>query len=248
MTKKKSLFGDRARSIELLWQIESSRERPNRGPKPGLSVERIAEAGVSIADADGLASVSMQRVAATFGFTTMSLYRYVPSKTELVDLMIDMAMGTAPRLDRATGWRTNLETWAGHLWGVYRMHPWLLGATVGHRVIGPNELGWMESALAALEGTPLDGAEKMDATFVVLGHVRNLAQQTLTTSTQEGTDEPRMLELLGELLLGRADRYPATARAVTSASTSALQNQGFEFGLARILDGLGYLIGRRSYS
>ncbi|WP_394846516.1 TetR/AcrR family transcriptional regulator [Pendulispora brunnea] len=246
--KKKSIFGDRARSIALLWQLTPVRERPHRGPKPGLSVERIAEAGISIADAEGLVAVSMQRVAATFGFTTMSLYRYVPSKTELVDLMIDMAMGNAPVFDRAAGWRANLETWAGHMWSIFRAHPWLLGATVGHRVIGPNELGWMESALTALEGTPLDGAEKLDATLVVLGHVRNMAQQTMTTSSQQGADEPLLLELLTELLRGRADRYPATTRVVTSASASPLQNQGFEFGLARILDGLGHLIVRRSYS
>lgn len=248
MARKKSLFGDRARSIELLWQKEPVRERPQRGPKPGLSIERIAEAGVSIADAEGLTSVSMQRVAATFGFTTMSLYRYVPSKTELVDLMIDMAMGTAPAIDRTAGWRANLETWTGQVWEVFCTHPWVLGATVGHRVIGPNELGWMESALTALEGTPLDGAEKMDATLVLLGHARNVAQQISTTSTQQGTDEPLLLEALTEILRGRAERYPATTRAVHSASASPLQDQGFAFGLARILDGLGHLIGRRSYS
>ena len=91
MAAKKAATGDepfafQTRSVELLW---GQPERPNRGPKPGLSVERIVRVAIEIADAEGLPAVSMQRVASEFGFTTMSLYRYVPGKNELIDLMIE---------------------------------------------------------------------------------------------------------------------------------------------------------------
>ncbi|HEY1619933.1 MAG TPA: TetR/AcrR family transcriptional regulator, partial [Streptosporangiaceae bacterium] len=74
------------RGVDFLW---GSRERPSRGPRPGLSVERIVAAAVGIADAAGLGAVSMQRVASEVGFATMALYRYVPGKTELISIMID---------------------------------------------------------------------------------------------------------------------------------------------------------------
>ena len=65
-------------SIEAAWGL---RERPHRGPKPGLSLARIVEAGVQVAEAEGLAAVSMSRVAAELGAAPMSLYRYVRPRT-----------------------------------------------------------------------------------------------------------------------------------------------------------------------
>src|SRR5689334_22149881 len=82
--------GERARTADLLW---GPRERPSRGPKPGLTRDGIVRAAIGVADAEGLAAVSMQRVAAEVGFTTMALYRYVPGKNELVALMVDSAVG-----------------------------------------------------------------------------------------------------------------------------------------------------------
>src|SRR6266496_4469960 len=101
-------------SAELLW---GQRERPSRGPKPGLSLDGIVRAAIKIADAEGLDAVSMQRVAAEFGFATMSLYRYVPGKSELIDLMIDTAIGPPPDLSVIPGgWRPKLTVWARHTW------------------------------------------------------------------------------------------------------------------------------------
>ena len=79
--------------LQLLWGLQ---ERPRRGPKPGLSLERIVDAAIGLADAGGLAAVSMARVAAELGFTTMSLYRYVPTKDDLLELMVDAASGLPP--------------------------------------------------------------------------------------------------------------------------------------------------------
>lgn len=97
---------DQAGTVALLW---GARPQPTRGPKPALSLERIAQAAVQVADADGLAAVSMQRVATELGVTKMALYRYVPGKAELIALMVDTAAGQPPLLDRgAGGWRAQL--------------------------------------------------------------------------------------------------------------------------------------------
>src|SRR5690242_10497698 len=60
-----------------------------RTPKTTLTHPQIAEAAVALADAEGLAAVSMRRLAEQLGVSTMALYRYVANKDELLELMID---------------------------------------------------------------------------------------------------------------------------------------------------------------
>src|SRR5688500_11070334 len=105
----------------------SASERKRRGPKPALSTERIVESAVDIADAEGLDAVTMQRLGEAFGFTAMSLYRYVRKKSDLVDAMIESALGPPPRLDGA--WRARLGSWAERTLACFGRHPWLLEAT-----------------------------------------------------------------------------------------------------------------------
>ncbi|MFG2527952.1 TetR/AcrR family transcriptional regulator [Streptomyces sp. NPDC048516] len=245
---RRSVFGDQAGSVELLW---GGRERPSRGPKPALSLERITRTAMALADAGGLGAVSMQRVAAELDFTKMSLYRYVPGKSELVALMIDTAMGeppgtaapAGPGQDDRPGWRVALRSWAQALAAVYHRHPWLLDAAVGPRVMGPHELGWTERALAAFADTGLTGGEQLDAVVVVHGHIRTIAQVSasmgLGSARAKGPEEV-MSAALNELLAGRpgrADRFPALAAAVADTGTTS-RDQAGEFGLERILDGL----------
>ena len=84
------------------------RPRPTRGPKPALTLGQIADAAIAVADAEGLAAVSMQRVAADLGYTKMSLYRYLPGKAELVAAMIERAPATRRR-SAASGGRPSLS-------------------------------------------------------------------------------------------------------------------------------------------
>ncbi|MGP8301717.1 TetR/AcrR family transcriptional regulator C-terminal domain-containing protein [Streptomyces inhibens] len=252
--EKSSVFGDQAGSVELLW---GGRERPSRGPKPALSLERITRTAIALADAGGLGAVSMQRVAGELDFTKMSLYRYVPGKSELVALMIDMAMGgppAAPSPDAAGRpgdggwWRVALREWAEALAAVYHRHPWLLGAAVGPRVMGPNELGWTERAVAALADTGLTGGEQLDAVVVVNGHIRAIAQVSASmglASARAKEPEQVMSAALNELLVGRTDRFPAVSAAVASTGADdTSRDQAWGFGLERILDGLEAYISR----
>jgi AcrR family transcriptional regulator len=224
-------------TAEFLWR---GRARPTRGPKPALSLERITDTAIGIADAYGLAAVSMQRVAAELGFTKMSLYRYLPGKAELVALMVERAIGEPPQV--GTGdWRVALEEWAQRLLAAYLPHPWVLQATVGPRPIGPNELGWMECAVAAMADTGLTGAERLDAIAVLAGHARTIAEQAAATDRPEA----QLVAQITKLLREHGDRFPALAATMTSAATEGPQEQAFSFGLDRILDGLQLLIAQR---
>ncbi|MFH8572498.1 TetR/AcrR family transcriptional regulator [Streptomyces sp. NPDC017993] len=234
---------ERSEGARLLWGPHA---KPSRGPKPTLSLDRIARAGADIADAEGLAAVSMQRVAGLLDVTKMALYRYVPGKAELVALMVEAAIGEAPPSNEPrAGWREQLGAWARQLAAVFHRHPWLLDATVGPRILGPRELAWTERAIAALEGTGLSGAERMDAVVLLVGHVRGIAQQAHAAGPM-GNPEAQLSVTLGELMEVHGEHYPALTAALDSAARHGGQDQAAEFGLERILDGLGMFIARRS--
>jgi AcrR family transcriptional regulator len=226
-----------AGAIALLWERQTV---TRRGPRPTLTLEAIARAGIEIADADGLAAVTMQHVAAALGVTKMALYRYVPGKAELVALMIDIGIGEPPR-STADGWRPRLDEWSRQMFDKFSRHPWAMEATVGARVIGPNELGWIEEAVAALDGTGLDGSEMLDVAATLAGHVRAMAQQ-LAATPGERPEQAIQLAMAG-ILRGREERFPALTAAFSSAGTS---DRALDFGLTVILDGVGLLIADRA--
>ncbi|MEW2417299.1 TetR/AcrR family transcriptional regulator [Streptomyces sp. NPDC046866] len=235
--------GEHAEVVRLLW---GPHHKPARGPKPTLDLDRIARAGIEIADSEGLADVSMQRVAAQLGVTKMALYRYVPGKAELVALMVDAAIGPYPAAKaRRGGWREQLEDWARRLLTVFRQHAWALDATVGPRVMGPGELSWLEHAVSALDGTGLSGAERMDAAVLLVGHVRGITQQARAAGPA-GNPEAQLGAVLGALMQTHGERFPALTAALASAAQSDGQDQAWDFGLQRILDGLATLIDRRA--
>ena len=232
-------------SFDLLW---GRQQRPRRGPKPSLSLDRIVTTAVELADADGLASLSMQHLAERLGCAKMALYRYVPGKAELVALMLDTAIGEPPQLapDEQAGpgeerWRAVLGLWAVTIFDRYRAHPWAIEASAGARPTGPQEMAWMETALAALADTGLTGSERLDTVVLLNGHVRSLAQVAAGQPDPEG----EMARQVGAALAAQPDRYPQVLAAF-SASPRSEQDNALQFGIDRILDGLAAPITARS--
>ncbi|NBE53665.1 TetR/AcrR family transcriptional regulator [Streptomyces boluensis] len=235
--------GDHTEAVRLLW---GPHPKPARGPRPTLDLDRIARAAVELADTGGLADLSMQRVAAHLGVTKMALYRYVPGKAELVALMVDAAVGPCPVTpEPGDDWRTQLRDWAAELFAAFERHPWALDATVGPRVLGPGELSWLERAVAALDGTGLSGTERMDAAVLLSGHVRTITQQA-RAAAPAGNPEAQLGAILGDLLAEHGERFPALRATLSAPGGAEGQDQAWEFGLDRILDGLAVLIERRT--
>jgi len=229
---------DFADALALLWGLK----RPStRGPKAALNPAIITGAAIAVADEQGLPGLTMQVVAERLSFTKMSLYRHVPGRAELVALMVDHAFGPAPE-PAAGEWRPQLTAWADEFWRVVLRHPWLLAAMVGRRPLGPNELAWTDHAVAALDGTGLDGGERLDTVFTVAGHVRNTAQQLVTADgTRREGGEAEFERALSGLLAEHRERYPA----LVAATAESTPDQALAFGLDRILDGVEWLIARR---
>jgi AcrR family transcriptional regulator len=190
----------------------------------------------------------MQHLAERLGCAKMALYRYVPGKAELVALMIDTAIGDPPpALESAApgepAWRPVLRQWATTIFGRYRAHPWSIEATTGARPNGPHEMAWLERALAALAGTGLTGAERLDAVVLLNGHVRSLAQ--VAPPGQEGLEEEMARQAL-VALSAHADRYPQVMAAFSDGPGPAGRDNALDFGIDRILDGLAALIAERA--
>jgi AcrR family transcriptional regulator len=233
-------------SIAAVWGLE---ERPRRGPKPGLSLDRIVAAGIHVALTEGLAAVSMGRVARELGASTMALYRYVAAKDELLALMLDAGIGPAPRPQPGEGWRAGLERWAWEQLQAYRRHPWALAIPISGPPTTPNQVGWMESALALMAPTGMAPVDQMSVLLLLSGYVRNDA--TLAASVDagmaaaHGTPQAGMLAYADLLRrLTDAERFPHL-RAVLDAGVldrADPPEEEFHFGLGRLLDGVELLV------
>ncbi|QXJ20384.1 TetR/AcrR family transcriptional regulator [Actinomadura graeca] len=250
MTTEFSGTGDPKRSLELLWGVQ---DRPRRGPKPRLSVDAIVRAAVGIADAEGLDALSMRRIADELGVATMSIYTYVPGKAELIDVMLDRAVGglTPPS---APSWRARLEHIARDNWALFHRHPWMLQVAVARPPMGPNMLAKYEYELRAIEGVGLTDLEMDAVVALVTGFAESAARVSVNAAEAERRSGVSDLEWweatapLLERLIDPAD-YPVGGRVGTAAgqeyNAAVAPDRAFEFGLARILDGIETLIASR---
>jgi len=229
-------------SLAAAWGL---RERPVRGPKPSLSLARIVEAGVLVASTEGLAAVSMARVAQELGASTMSLYRYVTAKEELLTLMVDAALGPPPAPDPDAAWREGLSSWT---WGYHERlsaHAWAVRVQISGPPITPNQVAWMERALWVMRDTGLSEDEKASVLLLLSGYVRNEATLTVELTIAGVISDEAMI---GWSRLLRAltdpDRFPALHALLDSGVFDRADppEKEFRFGLERILDGIEALV------
>ncbi|MEV6106784.1 TetR/AcrR family transcriptional regulator [Streptomyces sp. NPDC051940] len=239
-TTEHSGSGDLSRSMALLWDIN---DRPSRGPRPALTLDRIVGAAIAVADAEGLEAVSMRRLAGDLGVGTMSLYRYVPGKGELLDLMLDRVSAVDPErvgtLD--DDWREALRQLARGMWELYVGHPWLLHVDQARPVLGPNGLKGFEIALTGLDGTPLGGREKTNVVTIVEALVSSIARTHVNAAQAEartGISDAEFWEA----------QMPALSKAMQSGAyphIAALEPDAFStpgdavvaFAMERLIDG-----------
>jgi AcrR family transcriptional regulator len=240
-------------SIEAAWGV---RERPTKGPKPGLSLERIIDAAVAIASAEGLAAVSMNRVAKELGAGPMSLYRYVTAKDELVSLMEDSAFGPPPEISAEKDWRAGLTEWAWTIRAAYRRHPWSLGIPISAPPITPNQVAWLELGLSCLRDTGLAEHEKMSTVLLLSGYVRNdstvmvAVYRSFEKSGEASADEWMATYARRLAKLADRERFPALHAVLDAGVLERADDPDdeFIFGLERVLDGIEALMTRRSAS
>ncbi|SDD66342.1 TetR/AcrR family transcriptional regulator [Actinokineospora iranica] len=253
-TKANSGAGDPARSLALLWRDQT--QRPSRHGRRDLSVDRIVLAAIEVADTDGVAALSMRRVADKLGVGTMSLYTYVPGKAELIDLMLDTVYGETAKPDPGElGWRERLEQVARENWALFQRHPWMLHVGVSRPPLGPNVMAKYDYELRAVAGIGLTEVEMDSVLNLVVGHAETTAcraHEAAETERDTGMTDQQWWQARGPLLssLIDASRFPlasAVGQAVGAAHGTAYDAaHNFEFGLRRILDGVEVLVASRA--
>ncbi|MEJ1088146.1 TetR/AcrR family transcriptional regulator [Microbacterium sp. Mu-80] len=234
------------RGIALAWGVAAN---PQRGPKREMSVEKIVDAAVELAEADGIGAVSMAAVAAKLGFTPMSLYRYVSAKDDLLLLMQEQATGLPPEEHREhEGWRDRLRALFEAQTLIYLRHPWILSLPITGSPITPNSSAWIDAGLEALSPTPLSEIEKLAVTLAATGHARWYGMVTAgyaETSRATGLN-PNEVALQEATLFDRVitvEEFPYL-RAAIDAGVFTAPDDPFRFGLERLLDGVAMYIDR----
>lgn len=228
------------RGVQLAWGLA---EAPTRGPRRGLSLERIVDAAVSIADDQGLGAVSMSSVAGSLGFTTMSLYRYVRAKDDLIVLMLERGLGRPPEsVRRARTWRTRLQRLCEAEREVYRRHPWLLDIPITGLPATPNNLAWVDAGLQALRDTSLSENEQLAAVLLVTGQVRfqaivERAYETVAETSGRSIEDVDEAEAATLDSLVTPQAFPGLHRVARAGAFRAADDP-FDWGIETILDGL----------
>jgi AcrR family transcriptional regulator len=231
------------RSLELLW---AGRSRGRRGPRAQLTVAKIADAAVRIADADGLEALSMQRIAAELGYSTMALYKHVPNKDMLLEVAADVGAGKPPELDG--DFRQAVREWVAALWAGFQARPWILRVPLDHTPVGPNQLAWLDRLLRALLAAGLAGTAARAAALHLTAVVRGTAQISLDMAGPRSDGE------LARALAAVLDpaEYPAltAVHAAEAAGSLSYEQEGLPaelgFGVDRFLDGVEAWVSRTS--
>jgi AcrR family transcriptional regulator len=258
--------GDPKRSLELLW----GRKQPGtRGPKLGLDIDHIVKTAIRIADQSGLGAVSMRAVAREVGTSAMSLYTYVPSKAELLDLMSDTALGElATEYGAHRTWRAAIEESVRDFWALFDRHPWMVHISSARASLGPRTFEVYEAQCSVLEGLGLSGTEITRLVGAIDSFVRGAARdvadaraaaretgvtddewwaarapilEELSSAPDWAARFPTLTRLNAEHAFDQADRKPDDT--TTYMEREALD--AFELGLACLLDGIEALVARK---
>lgn len=228
-------------------------QRPARGPQPSFSRERLTRAAIEIADAEGLEAITMRRLAAAIGAGTMSLYRYVSGKDDVIDLMVDAVAAEffPPGLEPAADWRTGLAAFARRSRETMLRHPWLAPLAVGRNSSGPNQIRTMERALELVDGLGLTMDEMLTVVGAVMAYVSGYVQSELAQAEvlrRTGMDPAQwmatQLPFIRSVLA--TGEFPLFGRMMAEGGRTLTDPaERFGYGLDRLLDGIAADLARR---
>lgn len=230
--------------LDVLWRDHPDATAPRRGPRPKVSPSEVVAAAVAVADADGLAAVTVRRLAAHLDIAPNALYTHVGSRDDLLVLMAD-AVRTQHPPPRWTGttWRPRVHELADAELALCLAHPWLLDVSDERTAFGPGTITTYDRQLRVFDGAGLDDVTRDAALTFVTGFVHASARARLPHRRVDGTAwaawQGRLTAYLG--------RDAPLARRVGAAAGAAMDGpssteHAWRFGLARVLEALDALV------
>ena len=253
--------GDQTHDQRIAGHVQRHRERGTQPPRRdrGLSRAEIVRTAIAVADAEGPDAISMRRIARELGAGAMSLYWYLGSKEELLDLMLESIEAEIEPPEPSGDWRADLRAFARRTRAAMSRHRWALEFIGSRPPSGPNDARNLERLLSLFDGLALDDARlTMDifgtiATYV-LGAVMREAQEMRGEQdraraeadlTEEGIRAERERY---HRWFEASGRYPRITRLMESdvdPDDPATRDERFEFGLDCVLDGIAARLQRR---
>ncbi|MGY0003874.1 GntR family transcriptional regulator [Micromonospora sp. I033] len=216
--------------------------------EPELSRERVLRTAVALADEGGLAAVSMRQIAAELGVATMSLYRHVRGRDELILAMADAVLADAPLpAAEPAGWRARLDLLARAQWAVYRRHRWAPHViSIARPQPLPHGMAHTDRALRATAGLGLDRQVRWHVAITLMAYVKGIAtnlemgaQAVQDTGLTHDQWVDRQQATFQQVMAGGG---LATMDALTAGGVDVDLESVFDFGLRRLLDGFAALI------
>lgn len=228
-------------TVPRVGAVVAARRLPSRSAG-GLERASIVGAAMKIADADGLAALSMRTVAAELGVATMTLYRHLDAKAELTQLIADAAFAEIMYPEPPPGWRAHLRLAARLQWATYQRHPWLprLVSIVRPATL-PGLLEYGIWTLRALDGLDLDPTTRLHVYGTMVNYVRGTA---VNIESEAGAEMDTGMTSKQWTVARLAVDGPLVAQ-VTQPGTELDLESLFSFGLERLLDGLTLLLTSR---
>jgi AcrR family transcriptional regulator len=217
-------------------------EHGSRGPTPRLTRPGVAAAAIELADANGLAAVTMRSVASVLGTAPASLYRVIESRDELLELMTDTVIGEFTYRRKLIGFGPKgLLSLARQARSLYRRHPWMLNVSAPGPVLGHNALEYLEHALSTLRDLPISSQQKLEAIGILSGLVKLLA--TNESEHQQAGRLPAEWQAATAIRLAEQatdGQHPnlADVLARTPSRSVSTQDTQFDRVVLRVLGGL----------
>ncbi len=221
------------------------------GRRPRFSRDQIAAAALAIADAEGFDAVSMRKIAAALGAGTMSLYRYIATKADLMALLDDALLGEAlvPEGEMPGDWRDAVAEVARRTRATLLRHPWAVHALHGpggaqNEQAGPNGLRHFEQSLAALDGAPLNMQAKANLLATVddyvIGHALQAGELIARFGRSPELPESVVRDFIDSQLA--SGDYPRVAEFLAGPAAQSVVDpdrlqERFEHGLRLLIDG-----------
>ncbi|MGI5273451.1 TetR/AcrR family transcriptional regulator [Nonomuraea sp. CA-218870] len=228
--------------MENVWMRS---DQPARGPRPAFSRSQLTEAAVRVADAEGLDAISMRRLATEIGSGTMSLYRYVSGKDEVIDLMVDaVAMEFLPPDVPSGDWRADLRALAVRTRQATHRHPWMARVTATRQSAGPNGVRALDRSLAMVDGLGLSVDAMLTVVGAVIAYVNGYVAAELgelEARRRTGLDVQQWMARQAPYIttLVESGDYPLFARVVSESGRELMDpDERFGYGLDRLLDGI----------
>ncbi len=234
--------------IDLMWRDSPGAPGGGRrGPKSRYSTGDVVSKAIDIADAGGLAAVTVRGLAQALDMTAMSVYTHVNSRDDLLVLMADRAYAQMPKASFGrSAWHTRARRVAEGNLALLCAHPWLLDVDDPRTVLGPGTIAKYDHELHIFDGTTLSDLHRDAALTFLLDFVRSSAGRIVRTQLSAPDFGALWEQSAHRLANYLAEDFPLAQR-VGGVAGEAMNapyeaTQAWEFGLERVITGVAGLI------